>query len=146
MKSMFAHPHKVSNLITWHDMAKVVSYYQTSPWLTTEMKTNGDGIYQKYWRLNHFITFCRTVESIYDRSFSQLWKIKTSLKVKIFSWLVLKQRVLTRDNRLKRGWTGEERYWSAARVRALHERTWDGWPPFRMLLLLKSAAGVLSAK
>ena len=37
-----------------------------------------------------------------------LWKIKIPLKVKIFIWLALKNRILTKDNLAKRGWTGNE--------------------------------------
>ncbi len=40
---------------------------------------------------------------VIDKSFVQLWKSKIPLKVKIFVWLVLKRRVLTTDNLLKRG-------------------------------------------
>ncbi len=44
---------------------------------------------------------------VVDKRFAQLWKIGTPLKVKIFVWLVLKKRVLTADNLLKRGRSGE---------------------------------------
>lgn len=36
------------------------------------------------------------------------WKIKSSLKVKIFVWLVLNKMVLTFFDLLKRGWHGDE--------------------------------------
>nr|CAD1842587.1 unnamed protein product [Ananas comosus var. bracteatus] len=39
--------------------------------------------------------------------FARLWKTKTPLKVKIFGWLVLLRKVLTKDNLSKRGWSGE---------------------------------------
>ncbi len=44
---------------------------------------------------------------VHDRRFVQLWKLKVPLKVKIFVWLVLRRRVLTVDNLLKRGWYGD---------------------------------------
>lgn len=40
----------------------------------------------------------------YDRT----WKMRSLLKVKIFVWLVLKNKVLTKDNLMKRGWSGDE--------------------------------------
>jgi hypothetical protein len=35
-----------------------------------------------------------------------IWKIKMPLKVKVFMWLVLKNCILTKDNLMRRGWTG----------------------------------------
>jgi hypothetical protein len=45
-----------------------------------------------------------------EGSFPQkfLWKIKIPMKVRIFLWQVLKNSILTKDNLLKRGWTGNE--------------------------------------
>ena len=37
-----------------------------------------------------------------------LWKLMIPLKVKIFIWLALKNIILTKDNLVKRGWTGNE--------------------------------------
>ncbi len=34
----------------------------------------------------------------------KIWKFKIPLKIKIFLWLVLKNRILTKDNLFKRGW------------------------------------------
>ncbi|OAY69027.1 LINE-1 retrotransposable element ORF2 protein [Ananas comosus] len=55
-----------------------------------------------------------TVKSVYsmlndgglrdDRS--KIWSFRVPLKVKVFTWIVLKKRPLTADNLLKRGWTG----------------------------------------
>ncbi|XP_020112123.1 uncharacterized protein LOC109726747 [Ananas comosus] len=42
-----------------------------------------------------------------ENSYSQLWMTRIPLKVKIFVWLVLKRKVLTKNNLLKRGWNGE---------------------------------------
>ncbi|OAY82706.1 putative ribonuclease H protein [Ananas comosus] len=39
-----------------------------------------------------------------DARASYIWKLKIPLKVKVFSWLVLKKRMLTRDTLVKRGW------------------------------------------
>nr|CAD1822879.1 unnamed protein product [Ananas comosus var. bracteatus] len=56
-----------------------------------------------------------TVKSLYnfiqkggvtETRFLLLWKNKLPLKVKIFGWLVLLKKVLTRDNLAKRGWSG----------------------------------------
>ncbi|OAY77330.1 Serine/threonine-protein kinase STY46 [Ananas comosus] len=41
-----------------------------------------------------------------DGRSSKIWRIRVPLKVKVFSWIVLKKRPLTADNLLKRGWTG----------------------------------------
>lgn len=35
-----------------------------------------------------------------------MWKAKIPYKIKIFLWLVIKNSILTRDNLLKRGWSG----------------------------------------
>ena len=35
-----------------------------------------------------------------------MWKLKVPLKVKVFMWLMIKDRILTRNNLTKRGWTG----------------------------------------
>ncbi len=43
-----------------------------------------------------------------DVRYSKIWGIKAPVKVKVFVWLVLKNRVLTRDNLLKRGWRGDD--------------------------------------
>ncbi len=43
---------------------------------------------------------------VVDNRYVRLWNIKSPLKVRIFIWLVLKRRVMTRDILLKRGWTG----------------------------------------
>ncbi len=64
------------------------------------------------WRWASSGTF--TVRSFYnflqdsgvsDRRFVQLWQIKAPLKVKIFCWLVLRNRIRTMDKLLKSGWT-----------------------------------------
>jgi hypothetical protein len=36
-----------------------------------------------------------------------LWKTKIPMKVRIFLWLMLKWCVFTKDNLLRRGWTGD---------------------------------------
>lgn len=36
--------------------------------------------------------------------FKKVWKFKIPLKIKIFIWLILKGRTLTKDNLFKRGW------------------------------------------
>ena len=38
--------------------------------------------------------------------FKKLWRMKMPLKVKAFSWLVIKNRILTKDNLSKKGWKG----------------------------------------
>jgi hypothetical protein len=44
-----------------------------------------------------------------EGSFPQkfMWKIKIPMKVRIFLWLMIKCSVLTKDNLLRRGWTGD---------------------------------------
>jgi hypothetical protein len=39
---------------------------------------------------------------------SYIWKIKISLKVKVFLWLLYKEAILTKDNLVKRNWHGNE--------------------------------------
>lgn len=38
---------------------------------------------------------------------NKLWRLRIPLKGKIFYWIVLKKRLLTADNLIKRGWTGD---------------------------------------
>lgn len=66
------------------------------------------------WRWSNSEVF--TVKSMYnfiqkggisETKFVMLWRIKISLKVKILGWLVLMKKVLTWDNLVKRGWSGE---------------------------------------
>jgi hypothetical protein len=40
---------------------------------------------------------------------SYLWKIKLSLKIKIFLWLLYREAMLTKDNLVKRNWHSNER-------------------------------------
>jgi hypothetical protein len=55
-----------------------------------------------------------TVKSVYkhlcrnglDRSFKHLWKSKIPLKIKIWLWLIWHNAIATKDNLLKRNWTG----------------------------------------
>jgi hypothetical protein len=47
------------------------------------------------------------------------WKIKIPLKVKIFLWLMLKNSILTKDNLLKRGWTGNAQCHLRCRMKQL---------------------------
>lgn len=42
-----------------------------------------------------------------DRRSSKIWKLRVPLKVKVFCWLVLRKRLLTADNLVKRGWVGD---------------------------------------
>lgn len=38
----------------------------------------------------------------------QQWKVKLPIKIKIFSWLVLRNSTLTKDNLRRRGWKGND--------------------------------------
>ena len=40
-----------------------------------------------------------------------IWKSAVPLKVKIFSWLTLKDKILSRANLIKRGWQGPSHYY-----------------------------------
>jgi hypothetical protein len=37
---------------------------------------------------------------------SYLWKTKIPLKIKIFLWLLYREKILTKDNLVKRNWNG----------------------------------------
>ncbi|WVZ85024.1 hypothetical protein U9M48_031988, partial [Paspalum notatum var. saurae] len=60
---------------------------------------------------------CFTVNSMYRHLVNQtalplnkfLWKLKLPLKIKIFVWFLFKGVILTKDNLLKRHWTGDGR-------------------------------------
>lgn len=38
-----------------------------------------------------------------------LWKVKMPPRVNVFKWLVLRNSILTKDNLLRRGWTGDSK-------------------------------------
>jgi hypothetical protein len=64
------------------------------------------------WKIGTFGPF--RVKDLYlqmrgEESFPQkfLWKTKIPMKVRIFLWLMIKCSVLTKDNLLRRGWTGD---------------------------------------
>ena len=46
--------------------------------------------------------------SVIPRS-KHVWKVKVPLKIKVFMWFVHKQVILTKDNLVKRNWTGYTR-------------------------------------
>jgi hypothetical protein len=41
-----------------------------------------------------------------DRSFRHLWKAKIPLKIKVWLWLIWHNAIATKDNMVKRNWTG----------------------------------------
>lgn len=65
-----------------------------------------------FWKLTKSGVF--SVGSLYkfikDRqvqiAYKDLWKLRIPLKIKVFSWLAVKNRILTRDNLTHRGWSG----------------------------------------
>lgn len=40
--------------------------------------------------------------------FRGIWKLKLPLKIRVFLWLMIKNSILTKDNLIRRGWTGNE--------------------------------------
>jgi hypothetical protein len=40
----------------------------------------------------------------------KLWKLKISLRIKVFGWYLCKGVVLTKDNLAKRNWHGSKKY------------------------------------
>jgi zinc-binding in reverse transcriptase len=66
-----------------------------------------------FWHLEKSSFF--TVQSLYKflnsggvhiRLTISVWILKIPLKVKLFLWLAIKNRILTKDNLIKRGWHG----------------------------------------
>lgn len=79
---------------------------------TVTLANNGDEV---RWRWSHVEAF--TVKSLYtflqdsgvtETKLVPIWKIKIPLKVKFFCWLVVRRKVLMKDNLLKRGWLGAD--------------------------------------
>lgn len=79
-----------------------ISSFRTGQWM--------DGV---YWRWTS--DGCFTVRSTYamlsnggtrDNRTYDIWKLRIPFKVKVFCWLVLKKKIPTIDNLLKRGWIG----------------------------------------
>ena len=70
---------------------------------------------QLCWKLTRSGEF--TVKSMYIDvinssvipSSKHVWKVKVPLKIKVFMWFVHKQVILTKDNLVKRNWTGSSR-------------------------------------
>ena len=70
---------------------------------------------QLWWKLTSSGEF--TVKSMYIDiinssvipSSKEVWKVKVPLKIKVFMWFVHKQVILTKDNLVKRNWTGSTR-------------------------------------
>jgi hypothetical protein len=58
-----------------------------------------------------------SVKSTYKHLFSdesnepnkRIWRAKIPLKIKLFMWLVFQNAILTKDNLLRRGWSGDEK-------------------------------------
>ena len=67
------------------------------------------------WKLTSFGVF--TVKSMYIDVINSnsiptskyVWAVKIPLKIKVFMWFVHKQVILTKDNLIKRNWTGPTR-------------------------------------
>ena len=65
------------------------------------------------WKWNSKKTF--TTKSVYNRlssgsesnRFNHIWKSKIPYKIKIFTWLLEKGAVLTKDNMIRRRWAGD---------------------------------------
>ena len=65
--------------------------------------------YKVKWLLTSFVSF--SIKSLYHYlvarqvvfPYKLLWRMKMPLKIKAFSWLVIKNRILTKDNLSKKG-------------------------------------------
>jgi hypothetical protein len=76
-------------------------------------RTLSDAVDKPKWKWTKNGQF--TVKSLYkhqcrnglDKSFKHLWKIKISLKIKVWLWLIWHNAIATKDNLLKRNWTGD---------------------------------------
>ena len=77
------------------------------------VEVNDEGEDTPIWVRNNEKKF--TVKSVYnhlfdmylDRSFKHLWKGKIPLKIKIWFWLVWHNVIATKDNMIKRKFTGD---------------------------------------
>jgi hypothetical protein len=57
---------------------------------------------------------CFTINSLYKKNsidqatvpYRFLWKSKLPQKIKVFIWLVVRNKILTKDNLIKRSWHG----------------------------------------
>jgi len=85
----------------WHFWKKVFSY---------NFENQEDIVLWKWCSKKTF-----TTKSVYDHlseegntnTFSHIWKTRIPYKIKIFTWLLEKGDVLTKDNMVKRKWTGD---------------------------------------
>ena len=53
--------------------------------------------------------FLDVINSSSIPSYKHVWNVKVPLRVKVFMWFVHKQVILTKDNLVKRNWTGSTR-------------------------------------
>lgn len=84
--------------------------------LKDKLMVNGGADVPK-WRFNALGIY--TVKSLYKflnhggilpTVIPDLWKIKIPLKIRVFLWLVCNNKVLTRVNLVRRGWSGSTDY------------------------------------
>jgi hypothetical protein len=86
----------------WQEVKRLVDDFQ--------LEDEADGVRWKVGSSGKFRVKDLYLQLRAEGSFPQkfLWKIKIPMKVRIFLWEVLKNSILTKDNLLKRGWTGNE--------------------------------------
>ena len=76
-------------------------------WVTIQQNVNDVVLWQ--WEKNKNFTVRSFYKGIEDfpmnmDSINRIWKIKAPPRVKIFIWLMLRNKILTMDNLIKRGW------------------------------------------
>jgi hypothetical protein len=92
------------NLHAWHNLVTILmdihSTYQSDIF---KWSLNWNGQFSVSSRYQAYLDRNIVPKNTY------LWKIKLSLKIKVFLWLLYKEAILTKDNLAKRNWHGNER-------------------------------------
>jgi hypothetical protein len=125
LKDMFPDLYCICNeqLVTVATTAAMGWMFTFKRWLTPDLILQRDGLLSLLNQINNLSQekdekWAKggkfTVKSVYkhlcsneiDRSFRHLWKSKIPLKIKIWLWLIWHNAIATKDNLIRRNWTG----------------------------------------
>uniref|UniRef100_A0A453PGZ4 Reverse transcriptase zinc-binding domain-containing protein n=1 Tax=Aegilops tauschii subsp. strangulata TaxID=200361 RepID=A0A453PGZ4_AEGTS len=80
--------------------------------MEVQLQHQPDQLCWKLTRSGHFTVksmYIDVINSSVIPNSKHVWKVKVPLKIKVFMWFVHKQVILTKDNLVKRNWTGSTR-------------------------------------
>ena len=119
--------------------------------MEVQLSHQPDGLRWKLTRSGVFTVKSMYIDIINSNSIPTskfVWAVKVPLKIKVFMWFIHKQVILTKDNLIKRNWTGPTRCSFCDRDETIKHLFFDArWPKFfggRSILLLILLHGLLS--